>query len=225
MSEHYTREGPDRGSRHPHQRQFLLAVGLVLGLTACQRQEQPATSQEPLAAFDIGNSRGKAPLSVAFRDHSAQGSERIRQWEWDFGDGHVSNEAEPLHRYEQPGRYSITLTVRNALGESRQTWDSAVEVLPADVAVTIRAVDTSGRPLDGLEAVSENLEIEDQDHLADHRLALRMRPSDSGGLLRLRRKGYLDGLLFINELNSPAEYSVVLQRNPASTPAPSLAAR
>ncbi len=222
MNRHCSRDGGTRKNRYA--RPFLFALGLLLGLAACLR-EQPDSRQEPLAAFDIGNNRGKAPLSVVFKNHSIPGSEPIQHWEWDFGDGHRSSEAEPSHRFERPGLYTVALTVRNALGESQQVWESAVEVLPADVAVTIRAFDSKGRQLDKLVAVSENLQIEEQNRLPDNRLALHLRPSEAGGLLRLRRNGYLDGVLFINRLSDAADYSVVLQRNPAVTPAPNLAAR
>ncbi len=33
------------------------------------------------------------------------------QYEWDFGDGEDSPAAEPIHRYEHPGEYVVTLTV------------------------------------------------------------------------------------------------------------------
>jgi gliding motility-associated-like protein len=37
-------------------------------------------------------------------------------WEWDFGDGTKSNEQNPIHVYEKPGTYTITLMTFDALG-------------------------------------------------------------------------------------------------------------
>jgi len=35
---------------------------------------------------------------------------------WDFGDGHTSMEASPLHHYSVPGNYSVSLTAINDFG-------------------------------------------------------------------------------------------------------------
>ncbi|PLX07347.1 MAG: hypothetical protein C0596_10385 [Marinilabiliales bacterium] len=40
------------------------------------------------------------------------------QWEWDFGDGTISNEENPTHLYESNGTYDVTLTVNNSYGEN-----------------------------------------------------------------------------------------------------------
>lgn len=37
-------------------------------------------------------------------------------WEWDFGDGTSSNEVNPIHVYQAPGIYPVSLTVRNQDG-------------------------------------------------------------------------------------------------------------
>jgi hypothetical protein len=41
-------------------------------------------------------------------------------FKWDFGDGEQSTEKEPLHRYQQPGRYTVTLEARNGQGSCRK---------------------------------------------------------------------------------------------------------
>ena len=50
------------------------------------------------------------PLEVHFFDHSVG---NITDWEWDFGDGYVSNEQNPEHIYAQTGEYLICLKVEN----------------------------------------------------------------------------------------------------------------
>jgi gliding motility-associated-like protein len=37
-------------------------------------------------------------------------------WTWDFGDQHTSNEYSPIHQYENPGNYQVSLLVTNADG-------------------------------------------------------------------------------------------------------------
>jgi len=39
-------------------------------------------------------------------------------WQWDFGDGTVSSEANPIHFFQEPGEYNVTLTVSNAFGNA-----------------------------------------------------------------------------------------------------------
>jgi PKD repeat protein len=64
---------------------------------------------EPLQAdFTASNIKGIAPLPVRFTDRS-QGD--ICQWRWLFGDGQGSNKPNPLHSYQTPGKYDVTLTV------------------------------------------------------------------------------------------------------------------
>lgn len=59
---------------------------------------------------------------VAFRDLSYGD---VAQWSWDFGDGTSSTERHPLHRYEQPGEYIVTLRIEGPAGKARRTkvWD------------------------------------------------------------------------------------------------------
>jgi PKD repeat protein len=62
------------------------------------------------AAFTYEISPEQA-FEVAFTDHS---SGNISNWEWDFGDGSISFQQNPLHQYEGPGEYLVCLNVFNA---------------------------------------------------------------------------------------------------------------
>ncbi len=59
---------------------------------------------------------------VAFRDASYG---ELTQWNWDFGDGTSSAERHPIHRYEEPGEYIVTLKVSGPWGNARRAkiWD------------------------------------------------------------------------------------------------------
>lgn len=50
----------------------------------------------------------------------AQGTATGLVWRWSFGDGQTSTEASPTHRYAQPGRYELTLSVSNGQGQVRE---------------------------------------------------------------------------------------------------------
>jgi len=71
----------------------------------------------PGADFSGSPLSGDAPLTVQFEDRS---SGEITSWSWDFGDGTRSTQGDPAHVYQQPGSYSVELTVRGPGGEDRR---------------------------------------------------------------------------------------------------------
>ena len=72
----------------------------------------------PVAQFIGGPTEGPAPLFVGFNDMST-GAVSTRSW--DFGDGGTSTEQSPLHQYETPGTYAVTLTVTGPDGSDTRT--------------------------------------------------------------------------------------------------------
>jgi hypothetical protein len=62
---------------------------------------------------------------VAFKDLS-EGD--ISAWNWDFDDGQTSTEQNPIHRYQEAGKYVVTLWISGPAGKSRmaKVWDVAV---------------------------------------------------------------------------------------------------
>ncbi len=63
---------------------------------------------------------------VAFKDESRG---VVNKWHWDFGDKTYSEEQNPFHKYEKPGKYIVVLTITGPDGKSRMAnvWDVAVE--------------------------------------------------------------------------------------------------
>jgi PKD domain len=59
---------------------------------------------------------------VAFKDESYG---PIRSWNWEFGDGAKSAEQHPIHKYEQPGEYVVTLYIDGPEGKAKRSkvWD------------------------------------------------------------------------------------------------------
>jgi hypothetical protein len=81
-----------------------------------------APLEEELAALPVVDFRSRAPgaqdpLAVQFANLTTG---EVSGFIWDFGDGERSTEREPLHRYRRPGRYTVTLEARNALGSCRK---------------------------------------------------------------------------------------------------------
>ncbi len=51
------------------------------------------------------------PLELIFTDQSTG---NITDWEWDFGDGTISQEQNPVHLFPEPGEYLVCLNVSNS---------------------------------------------------------------------------------------------------------------
>jgi len=73
----------------------------------------------PNAEFSGTPRSGEAVLCVDFTDESLPwDSCVIDEWLWDFGDGESSTEQDPTHCYEDPGMYTVSLTVTDDCDES-----------------------------------------------------------------------------------------------------------
>ncbi len=78
--------------------------------------------------FNLSVTQGCQPLRVEFADASLAGDTSIVGWSWDFGDGGTSPVQNPTYIFQNPGNFSITLTITDANGCTRQISKS-VEVL------------------------------------------------------------------------------------------------
>ena len=80
----------------------------------------------PVADFTADKTTGKAPLIVNFTDHSTGNP---ASWYWEFGDGGVSAERNPSHKYQNSGNYNVRLTVTNQFGTGTpQTKEGYINV-------------------------------------------------------------------------------------------------
>lgn len=93
--------------------------------TAVSTATPTATPIPPLASFSVDVKSGSAPLDVEFTNTS---DGPVTSIEWDFGDGTVSDETLPTHRYTIAGTYTVGLTVTGPGGTDTKTADSFIEV-------------------------------------------------------------------------------------------------
>ena len=90
------------------------------------RVTEPVTpAPTPVAAFSANTSTGQAPLAVQFTDTSSPAP--YHRW-WQFGDGSLSTDADPVHVYERPGAYTVNLTVWTPLGQATVSKPAYVTV-------------------------------------------------------------------------------------------------
>lgn len=107
---------------------YTVKVSLTdsLGCTAeeVHKVHFPGSRLKLRVAYTIIGSKC-APLLVQFRDSSSTSNVKIVGWNWNFGDGTSSILKNPQHQYLKPGKYTITLTIKDSLGctESRKFLD------------------------------------------------------------------------------------------------------
>ena len=98
-----------------------LTVDDFYGNSNCQIKTEYVTvaaqDQPPVAKFTSSTTNGVSPLEVSFSDQSTGDT---TSWQWDFGDNQTSNEQNPVHLYENPGLYTVTLTASGPGGNNTE---------------------------------------------------------------------------------------------------------
>ncbi len=89
--------------------------------------------ESPVAEFQNDISEGCAPLTVNFGNMSSQNS---NGYFWNFGDGSVSDDPQPVHTYTTSGLYSISL--------SAVTRDGCVNLVKKEKLVNVYANPVAG---------------------------------------------------------------------------------
>lgn len=76
--------------------------------------------------------RTEISLPLAKVEPEIKTSLPITSWKWDFGDGNISAEAQPIHSYQKPGIYAIRAAVTTQKG-CTLTQSQKIEVLAGDL--------------------------------------------------------------------------------------------
>jgi len=100
----------------------------ILPITMVIPQVTPAP---PRADFIAVPTSGQLPFDVQFTDRSTG---IPTKWSWNFGDGSVSTERTPLHRYSTPGSYTVSLVVENKFGSDKKSIPGYISAGIAPVA-------------------------------------------------------------------------------------------
>jgi len=87
--------------------------GTALGNACEETLTKVVTIKEaPVASFDMTTPNGCTPLSIDFQQAGQNGE----FYQWDFGDGNTSVEANPQHTYMETGNYAVKLRISNPAG-------------------------------------------------------------------------------------------------------------
>ena len=81
-----------------------------------------------LADFNAEPRKGRAPLEVRFINLSKNAG----AFAWTFGDGKSSSEKDPLHRFEAPGLYTVTLESKGPEGTDKIERRAFIKVVGPD---------------------------------------------------------------------------------------------
>ncbi|WP_276374993.1 S8 family serine peptidase [Chryseolinea sp. H1M3-3] len=85
------------------------------------------------AAFTTDRTTGNIPLKVQFTDESyGFYTTPPDTWTWDFGDGNLSTNKNPVHEYKTAGDYTVKLTIRNNVYEDHEIKVSLLHVVDSD---------------------------------------------------------------------------------------------
>ncbi len=74
------------------------------------------SNQPPQINPTASPTTGPAPLTVSFDADASDPDGQIASYSWNFGDGQTSTQAAPTHTYQNPGAYTVNLTVTDNAG-------------------------------------------------------------------------------------------------------------
>ncbi|HET6403058.1 MAG TPA: PKD domain-containing protein [Candidatus Thermoplasmatota archaeon] len=117
-------DGGKSFTRHPAHR-FTRAGNVTVTLTVTDELGGRSSLSKvvlvrnapPLASFTYAPGAPMTLDPVQFFDNSTDRDGRIVSWNWSFGDGRFGSGSAPVHAYARPGLYTVSLTVRDDMGD------------------------------------------------------------------------------------------------------------
>lgn len=130
---------PTMKNRFSKWSQLMLVFVAVLStftIVSCKDEDEDPP-KNPIASFQYVVSTTNY-LEVTFTNYS----QNATSYEWNFGDGQTSTEANPVHAYAAAGNYTIVLTAKNSANASA-TFNQTVEIKDPNSALAMLAGETS----------------------------------------------------------------------------------
>jgi len=90
----------------------------------------PVANWPPIASFEYDPEEPTTSDTIEFTDLSEDTNDEgeIVAWHWDFGDGNVSLERNPLHRYPEQGMYDVELVVIDDRGAASVAYAAEIVI-------------------------------------------------------------------------------------------------
>ena len=105
---------------------IYMFLALPLILLSCEKT--------PVASFSTDTNEPIVGQPVAFNNNSNNGE----SFEWDFGDGYISNDSNPIHTFSSTGSFEVTLTVTSKRGGSDMASLTLNVVIPTLLEIEVR---------------------------------------------------------------------------------------
>ena len=121
-----------------------------VALTVTTSQGDTTTLKEdliliaPRVVLGFVQPSGPAPFEASLLDMSETGTFEVTGWRWELGDGNVSEEQNPVHTYEEPGTYTVTLTLITNGGDFSRTEPNFITALRGPTAAFTHSVFRGG---------------------------------------------------------------------------------
>ncbi len=90
-----------------------------------------ATPGQVHVFFNASDRYGEKPLTISFSSEQSLGSPT--SWFWQFGDGTTNTTRNPIHSYEIPGTYTVTLRALNSQTGGYAVWNNYITVTDGPV--------------------------------------------------------------------------------------------
>ncbi len=157
----------------------------------------PVVVKKNLAKIKVTAANGVAPLVVTFSNES-----QVDNMLWNFGDGSpASVETSPVHVFEKPGKYIVTLSVKDETGETH-TASELIEVNGQDLFLP-NSFTPNG------DGINDEFRITDEINIRDFTIVIQ----DKQGKIVSQWsgfEGFWDGRNLKGEICPPGTYIYVL---------------
>ena len=127
---------------------MVKAVDKAGNSNTASRSFNIVTNKSPIANFSYTPSSPTDLDTITFVDHSYDPDGNIVNWTWDFGDGNISYEKNPKHRYADNGTYIVSLVVKDNKGAASIAKVVAINVAnepPVAIISYIPKIPTIGK--------------------------------------------------------------------------------
>lgn len=119
---------------------ILITCIMLVIVHGCGEEDYPVPPASTVAKFTVSlDNKEFAPTNATFSNSSVI-PERAGEvsYSWNFGDGTSSTEKEPVHFYEQPGAYTISLVI---------VTNSSHEITETETRIIVKDPNADGVPI------------------------------------------------------------------------------
>ena len=148
---------------------------------------------------------GDVKEDIPFLGDATEGLDEPYNWTWDFGDGNISYEQNPIHNYSSEGIYEVNLTVTNDTGNGVKDWYLTT--------ATIGEVDENDDSEAGWYTIVEESQEFDLIALQDVTDVLGEETLTVGKYTQIRLTVEQANITIINETDEPEEFDMMIPSN------------